>query len=202
MPSDMTATDTPDAKGLATCPFCGGEAEACDGIAFSGEPGLTGDPFVHCHECSVAIPGNSREDAIAAWNRRALASTVPAEVEGLAALVPVKEAEPVACGEGIESQSEYRYAPFTVSSATAALAPPPVPEAPETWRGMALTRQQIDELGYAIVPKEPTEAMHHAYTDAADPTNGPAAMYLDTEGWTAMLDMLAAAPSTGTEGER
>lgn len=63
----------PMKPGLLPCPFCGGEASLHKGMqAFD-------DYEVHCDECGVCGPNfgsmdetfSPRDDAIAAWNRRA-----------------------------------------------------------------------------------------------------------------------------------
>ena len=52
---------------LRPCPFCGGEhvEVVCQGSR-------TNDPHVvQCDDCDASASGMSRDEAIAAWNRRA-----------------------------------------------------------------------------------------------------------------------------------
>ncbi len=52
---------------LASCPFCGGEASFSEWRYDHGW-----ERYVHCLECGARGPEcDNREDAIAAWNRRA-----------------------------------------------------------------------------------------------------------------------------------
>ena len=56
---------------LKPCPFCGRtdiRVYMYDAVLMGGEP----DGFAQCQDCSVAGPsGESKEQIIAAWNRRA-----------------------------------------------------------------------------------------------------------------------------------
>lgn len=55
---------------LLPCPFCGGEADIEE---ISGNP-FTNEPYawaVGCKDCNIGWYKETREDAIAAWNRRA-----------------------------------------------------------------------------------------------------------------------------------
>lgn len=47
--------------------------------------------------------------------------------------------------------------------------------------------KRLKESGFAIVPEEATDAMHHAYTEAADDIDGPAAMYLQSDAYSAAI---------------
>ena len=54
---------------LLPCPFCGGEADIEE---ISGNP-FTNEPYtwaVGCKDCNVGWYKETKEDAIAAWNRR------------------------------------------------------------------------------------------------------------------------------------
>lgn len=57
---------------LLPCPFCGGEAEVCSGMPSPVDSDLVGHPFVRCDECSLVLPGNTKQSAVAAWNLRSL----------------------------------------------------------------------------------------------------------------------------------
>ena len=55
---------------LLPCPFCGGEADIEE---IPGSP-FTNDPYmwaVGCEECNIGWYEETKEEAIAAWNRRA-----------------------------------------------------------------------------------------------------------------------------------
>jgi len=59
-----------DDKLLLPCPFCGGEADIEE---ISGNP-FTNEPYtwaVGCKDCNIGWYKETKEDAIAAWNRRA-----------------------------------------------------------------------------------------------------------------------------------
>lgn len=60
-----------DENKLLPCPFCGGEAIL---MTPAGSR-----PYVMCATRFCAGPQNSTEIAIAAWNRRALAASIPAD---------------------------------------------------------------------------------------------------------------------------
>lgn len=49
--------------------------------------------------------------------------------------------------------------------------------------------------GHVIAPMEATEAMQDAYTVASDNTDGPAAMYLQTGAYSAMMKTLMPRPT-------
>lgn len=59
---------------LKTCPFCGAKAEIIRDKTFNAETGeaLT-EPmwFVWCTKCSALVSGETEDDAIHYWNRRA-----------------------------------------------------------------------------------------------------------------------------------
>ncbi len=54
------------------CPFCGGRASATHPISICGNSFCVGDSYqVRCNDCMARGPYfNSKESAIAAWNRR------------------------------------------------------------------------------------------------------------------------------------
>lgn len=73
---------------LMPCPFCGGEANI-KSISYEGDP-TRSDWWVSCQVCRVERPStkkseivHSREEAIAAWNRRAapVGASVPKRVD-------------------------------------------------------------------------------------------------------------------------
>lgn len=47
---------------LKPCPFCGGKADICETSSTWS--------FVSCYECSAEIRGDTKAEAIEAWNRR------------------------------------------------------------------------------------------------------------------------------------
>ena len=56
---------------LKPCPFCGGEAFVCEYL-YSCEPGRIVMYGVECNGChTTTFEGNSKQEAIEAWNRRA-----------------------------------------------------------------------------------------------------------------------------------
>ena len=61
---------------LLPCPFCGGEADIEE---ISGNP-FTNEPYtwaVGCKDCNIGWYKETKEDAIAAWNRRAEPHWIP-----------------------------------------------------------------------------------------------------------------------------
>ena len=67
---------------LKPCPFCGGEADI-DEIA--GNPD-TGEPYawgVGCKKCNIGWYEETKEKAIAMWNRRPSPSTAPLTIDEL-----------------------------------------------------------------------------------------------------------------------
>jgi restriction alleviation protein Lar len=62
-----------DPKGLQICPFCGGVAKLYPQTYSEENPSeVIGPAVVNCHDCSAAVIGDWEDDALAAWNRRAL----------------------------------------------------------------------------------------------------------------------------------
>lgn len=58
---------------LKPCPFCGSEAEVFKDVTFIAETGeKIGEIafFVWCTKCTALVSGNTKEEAIEAWNRR------------------------------------------------------------------------------------------------------------------------------------
>lgn len=77
---------TLDAKGLAPCPFCGGEAER---ITLEDEENFGGD-VICCTKCQASshVEFGFKENLVAAWNRRAPAQSINAEMlEALKAIL-------------------------------------------------------------------------------------------------------------------
>lgn len=60
---------------LKPCPFCGGEAFAYAIVPhkhlFVDFPDYAGGGFVECVCCAAAVSGDTKKQAIDAWNRRA-----------------------------------------------------------------------------------------------------------------------------------
>ena len=57
---------------LKPCPFCGAEAEHITGKKIvAGKPVGGIKHFVRCTECSAFVSGDTKQEAIAVWNRRA-----------------------------------------------------------------------------------------------------------------------------------
>ena len=59
---------------LRRCPFCGGEAEVFSDVTFKAETGEEvgkNKYFVWCTECPALTSGDTREEAVGRWNRRA-----------------------------------------------------------------------------------------------------------------------------------
>lgn len=60
---------------LKPCPFCGGKAFSYyikpHKHSLVGMPDYNGNGFVECSGCSVALCGETEEQAIENWNRRA-----------------------------------------------------------------------------------------------------------------------------------
>ena len=60
---------------LKPCPFCGGEAiineiEPHTHVFATFMPDYGGSTFIECTGCTYAISGQTKDEAIAAWNRR------------------------------------------------------------------------------------------------------------------------------------
>ena len=60
---------------LKPCPFCGGEACMIEVEPHTHEiatwmPDYTGGFFVECTNCACGISADTKEVAVAAWNRR------------------------------------------------------------------------------------------------------------------------------------
>ena len=59
---------------LKSCPFCGEKAEVFNDVTFKAETGeqIVGKKFfVWCTDCPALVSGDTKEEAIEAWNRRA-----------------------------------------------------------------------------------------------------------------------------------
>lgn len=62
-------------KELRPCPFCGGQAHLIVIPPHKHEvvtwmPECKGEAFIECTSCTCAMSANTKEEAIAAWNRR------------------------------------------------------------------------------------------------------------------------------------
>jgi Lar family restriction alleviation protein len=57
---------------LKPCPFCGGRAE----LDTPRGP-LNRDRAIYCHDCNATMGGDSSDEVIAAWNRRASDAELP-----------------------------------------------------------------------------------------------------------------------------
>lgn len=73
----VSAVDREEGEGMSdlkTCPFCGSKAESFSDACFCAEDGRKIAEikwFVWCTECSALVSGESKEEALEAWNRRA-----------------------------------------------------------------------------------------------------------------------------------
>ena len=61
---------------LRPCPFCGGEAYMIEVEPHTHKiaiwvPDSVGECFIECTNCTCAMSANTKEEAVAAWNRRA-----------------------------------------------------------------------------------------------------------------------------------
>jgi len=62
-------------KELKSCPFCGGEAVLYEIAAHTHKlatfmPDYPGGAFIECSECTAALSGETKDEAIREWNRR------------------------------------------------------------------------------------------------------------------------------------
>ena len=60
---------------LKPCPFCGGEAYIIEVEPHTHKiaiwvPDSVGECFIECTNCTRAMSANTKDEAIAAWNRR------------------------------------------------------------------------------------------------------------------------------------
>lgn len=80
---------------LKSCPFCGGEVmieviEPHTHTLATFMPDCEGKAFVEC-QCGAAIGGETRDAAIAAWNRRAEQNPQPLTIEELQEFIDFDE---------------------------------------------------------------------------------------------------------------
>ena len=90
-----------DDKLLLPCPFCGGEADIEE---ISGNP-FTDEPYtwaVGCKDCNIGWYKETKEDAIAAWNRRVQ------PVSGN----PITDNKPITNADRIRSMTDEELAQF------------------------------------------------------------------------------------------